>query len=92
MANPKPLSIDMTCTKEDCTNRRSNAGYGRYRTVCEKHRHERFGMDYQKGSKAAKTKTQQFREDLLALSTIAHKQGAQGVVDKIEELLTNRYN
>ncbi len=42
---------DMACTVLGCNNRRSNAGYGRYRKVCERHHRERFGMDYQRTSR-----------------------------------------
>ncbi len=33
----------MTCRKEGCINRRSKVAYGRHSSLCERHRHERYG-------------------------------------------------
>lgn len=85
------VNTNVICTVEGCTNKRSNAGYGRLRAICEKHRHERAGMDYQKGSKAAKSKLRDIREDLEALAHIADKQGIEAVKEMIEELLAKKY-
>ena len=57
MTNPTTIE-DMTCTITGCSNRRSNAGHGRYRKVCERHWHERFGLDYSRTSKREYKKSQ----------------------------------
>ena len=68
---PAPDKDPTLCQVLGCTNRRSNAGYGRLRKVCEKHHHQRFNMDYAGRARKASSLRHQVAEDLTQLDRIA---------------------
>ncbi len=81
----------MICTIEGCKNKRANAGYGKYRKVCERHHHKHYNMNYESGVRNTRTKLYQMREDLKYLLQIAQEHGPQEVINKIEDLLSEKY-
>jgi hypothetical protein len=83
---PDTTKDPILCEVPGCTNRRSNAGYGRLRKVCERHHHEKYHMDYTGTRKKANSVRQQVRDDLGDLEQTIQHESITRVLEKVADL------
>jgi hypothetical protein len=74
------------CQIPGCTNRRSNAGYGRLRKVCERHHHQRYQMPYNSGSARVRSVRKLVREDFETLARVARERGYSDILAHLNEM------